>query len=503
MSPRGTGDAMRSLVAAAWLALISVPVAAAPAARVEFVVGGVSATASSGQTRLLVKGADVASGEAINTHDGRVQLRFSDGAYVSLQPQTVFRIDDYRYDGKADGTERGFFSLLKGGMRTITGLVGRTNKRNYQVSTTVATIGIRGTEYTLAYTNSVSGSVGEGQIDVCNSGGCVPVTSGQAFYVASQNVKPEITAKKTDLPPQQPGDLLGGKFQTANDPSKQNGQSSLPTFVAGDQTSQSGDLNLFILTGTQTLSLATVGIGGVQPLPMTTVVLDASGAVTQLDTCGDACIVTFPTGLKGFGNDGTIAWGHGMSQDASGGMLYAHYVAGIPTPGSDLSALVANNVVATYSLLGGTLPTADALPGQMPFATGTVQSASLTVNFGAATADASISIRFDIPQSGTTAPPKQLTFDAQAKGMLLSSSGVFSYSNPGSTAGTNPNFGCVVAGSTCTLQHLNGLVAGLQANRAGFAYDVSTPAFNTATTGCVNGPCGASVKGAVVFDRKP
>jgi len=91
MSPRGSGDAMRSLVAAVWLALISVPVAAAPAARVEFVVGGVSATAPSGQTRLLVKGADVVSGEAINTHDGRVQLRFSDGAYVSLQPQTLIR----------------------------------------------------------------------------------------------------------------------------------------------------------------------------------------------------------------------------------------------------------------------------------------------------------------------------------------------------------------------------------------------------------------------------
>jgi hypothetical protein len=43
-----------------------------------------------------------------------VQLRFTDGAYVSLQPQTLFRVDDYRYDGKADGNERGFFSLLKG-----------------------------------------------------------------------------------------------------------------------------------------------------------------------------------------------------------------------------------------------------------------------------------------------------------------------------------------------------------------------------------------------------
>jgi DNA-binding beta-propeller fold protein YncE len=70
-----------------------------------------------------------------------------------------------------------------------------------QINTTVATIGIRGTEYTLAYGNSVSGSVGEGQIDVCNGGGCLPVGSGQSFYVAASDVKPEITSKKTDLPP--------------------------------------------------------------------------------------------------------------------------------------------------------------------------------------------------------------------------------------------------------------------------------------------------------------
>jgi hypothetical protein len=495
MSRRGSGHAMRCLVAAGWLVLASVPAAAAPAARVEFVVGGVSATAPSGQTRLLVKGADVVSGEAINTHDGRVQLRFSDGAYVSLQPQTVFRIDDYRYDGKADGTERGFFSLLKGGMRTITGLVGRTNKRSYQVSTTVATIGIRGTEYTLAYTNSVSGSVGEGQIDVCNSGGCVPVTSGQAFYVASPSVKPEITAKKTDLPPQQPGDVLGGKFQTANDPSKPNGQSSLPSFISGDQTSQSGDLNLFILTGTQTLSLATVGIGGVQPLPMTTVVLNASGAVTQLDTCADACIVTFPTGLKGFGNDGTIAWGHGMSQDASGGLLYAHYVAGIPTPLSDLTTLKAGNVVGTYSLLGGTLPTADAVPGQTPFATGTVQGAALTVNFGTSIANASVTFKFQIQPTDPTLPVKDVIFTAGANGMLVNS-GVFDNSSVA-------NSSCTVTGSTCTLTHMNGFVAGPSANRAGVAYDVSSSALSGSTTACSASPCGASIKGALAFDRKP
>ena len=38
------------------------------------------------------------------------------------------------------------------GLRTITGLVGRSNRDNYKVTTAVATIGIRGTEYTGAFT---------------------------------------------------------------------------------------------------------------------------------------------------------------------------------------------------------------------------------------------------------------------------------------------------------------------------------------------------------------
>ena len=464
-SPYRSCPATRCLIAGIWLGFAPALGLAAPAARVEFAVGGVSATSPTGQTRLLAKGAAVDNGDTVNTHDGRVQLRFTDGAYVSLQPQTLFRIDDYRYDGKSDGNERGFFSLLKGGLRTITGLVGRTNKRTYQVSTTVATIGIRGTEYTLAYTNSVSGSVGEGQIDVCNSAGCQPVTSGQSFFVASNSVKPEITTRKTDLPPSQPA-------------------GATPSFISGDKTSQSGDLNLFVLTGTQSLSLVTAGISGFQPA--TTVVLDQSGAVTQFDSCGDACIVTFPSGLKGFGNDGTVAWGRGMSQDASGGLFYTHYVTGLPTSPSDLGALVANNVVATYSLLGGTVPTADAAPGQMPFALGTVQSAGLTVNFGLSRASANVTVNMN-----------GLTFLTSATDMKVNGN-LFDKATDGSTT-----FSCSVAGGSCTLAYMAGLVAGPKANRAALVYDVSTSALGSSTAGCTSVCNGASIKGAVAFERKP
>ncbi len=87
----------------------------APAAQVDFAVGNVTAVASNGQSRALGKGAQIEQGDTVNTNAGRAQLRFTDGAYVSLQPQSQFRIDQYRFDGKQDGNEKGFFSLLKAG----------------------------------------------------------------------------------------------------------------------------------------------------------------------------------------------------------------------------------------------------------------------------------------------------------------------------------------------------------------------------------------------------
>src|SRR5947208_2354350 len=99
--------------------------AGAAAAKIDFVSGAVTVSGADGRTRPLTKGADVDSGDKITTNDGRAQLRFTDGSYMSLQPNTEFGIKEYRYEQKNDGTEGAFFSLVKGALRTVTGAVGR------------------------------------------------------------------------------------------------------------------------------------------------------------------------------------------------------------------------------------------------------------------------------------------------------------------------------------------------------------------------------------------
>lgn len=197
----------------------------AGAARVDFAAGSVMAVNAAGAQRAVTKGAEIGSGEAVVTGSGgRAQLRFTDGALISLQPSTEFKIDNYQFSGKGDGEEKGFFSLIKGGMRTITGLIGRSNRNNYQVSTSVATIGIRGTEYTAGLNPSGSELLvhtGEGLVEVCNGAGCVLLGSGESGSVQGQN-QPKRTETRPQLPPAQPdpnvmpqfstGDVLGGLY---------------------------------------------------------------------------------------------------------------------------------------------------------------------------------------------------------------------------------------------------------------------------------------------------
>lgn len=221
---------------------------AANAGRIDFAVGDVRALAADGRSRPLTKGATFDSGDTIETGDGRAQLRFTDGAQVSLQPGSQFRIDDYNFSGKADGSEKGLFSLLKGGLRTITGWVGRTNRDNYKVTTAVATIGIRGTEYSVNYGNSITVTTGEGIIEICNAAGCLILNSGETAYVADGNTQPTMTDKKADVPPPPPeNETLLSASETTEAPT-----------VLGDIPTPASEINS--MSGTYSFSLVSASV---------------------------------------------------------------------------------------------------------------------------------------------------------------------------------------------------------------------------------------------------
>jgi hypothetical protein len=147
---------------------------AAVAGRFQFVAGDVRIVSVDGKERQAIKGGEINEKESIlSGKTGSAQLRMIDDGIVAVRPETALRIDEYKFADKEDGTERGFFSLLKGGFRSITGLIGRGNKDNYGIRTPSATIGIRGTDHETVHLTAALPNLPEGTYNKVNKGATV------------------------------------------------------------------------------------------------------------------------------------------------------------------------------------------------------------------------------------------------------------------------------------------------------------------------------------------
>ncbi len=151
------------------------------------------------------KNAELNVGDAIETKEGRVQLSMIDGGKISLQPNTIYKINQFEFAGKEDGSEFNFTELVKGGLRTVSGLIGHKNRDHYQLKTAVATIGIRGTEFTVNFNDNILlMTTNHGSVDVCNLGGCLNAITGQSIEVAGIGGAPKPSnkaAKAAAAPP--------------------------------------------------------------------------------------------------------------------------------------------------------------------------------------------------------------------------------------------------------------------------------------------------------------
>ncbi|MDA0821545.1 MAG: FecR domain-containing protein [Proteobacteria bacterium] len=173
--------------------------AAVEAGKVVTIAGRAAAATQDGDIRKLDRGGPVNAGDTVVTSaNSYVRMKFVDGASVILRPNSRFHIEDYRM-AEAQQESRSFFNLVKGGFRAVTGLIGKQNPASYRVRTAVATIGIRGTDYSMVtcQDGSCSGNpdgdyyqVHEGRISVVTGGGESEYASGDFGYVSDPSMSP-------------------------------------------------------------------------------------------------------------------------------------------------------------------------------------------------------------------------------------------------------------------------------------------------------------------------
>lgn len=167
------------------------------AGKVLMAVGSVEAV--SAEKQILKRRSKIYVGDTIFTgQDSQAQLRMSDGALVSLGENAEFAVKEYSYnqEGKKDAV---VLSVLKGGLRTITGKV---DKSAYSMETPVATLGIRGTVFDIfvAANGETTVVLREGGVDV----------TGQVGEAMLLKLAGLATLIQSGGEPSKPGDVPAG-----------------------------------------------------------------------------------------------------------------------------------------------------------------------------------------------------------------------------------------------------------------------------------------------------
>ncbi|MDP2878184.1 MAG: FecR family protein, partial [Sulfuricella sp.] len=212
----------RSVISASLLFACMGTAHAASVGRVLVSVGDTTAIRNSVVIKLAT-GAEVQSGDTLRVGEAsNMQVRFIDEGIIALRANSAYRIDDYRFENKP-GEDKAIFSLLKGGLRAITGAIARTSRDNYAVKAQAATIGIRGTHFVLAQCSSdcfnkdgskaedgLFGGVTDGRIAVTNQAGEKEFGKSEFFHVVSAITLPQPLL----APPSFLRDQLEGQAKT-------------------------------------------------------------------------------------------------------------------------------------------------------------------------------------------------------------------------------------------------------------------------------------------------
>lgn len=146
---RGTMFTYKSLVqgvAGVALAMMAAAAWAAGAGVVTHLSGTMSVQRPDGSVRILSQKSEVQPGDVLTTQrDSYAQINFTDGSAATMRPNTTMKLEAYSFNQEAPQSDGMFMKLLKGGLRTVTGLIGkRGNQDAYKIGTATATIGIRG-----------------------------------------------------------------------------------------------------------------------------------------------------------------------------------------------------------------------------------------------------------------------------------------------------------------------------------------------------------------------
>jgi hypothetical protein len=122
--------------------------------------GPLLAKKADSSTKALSLKSAVEPGDTLISEKGTyARIKFVDDSEITLLPNSQLKIDDFSFDEDKLEKDSAGFSLVKGGLRAVTGTLGKRNKEKWRMNTPTATIGIRGTHLGALFCQNDCGGV--------------------------------------------------------------------------------------------------------------------------------------------------------------------------------------------------------------------------------------------------------------------------------------------------------------------------------------------------------
>lgn len=205
--------AIKTLTALVLAAACGLGMAAQVAGTVVNLSGPLMVRKADGAVKVLALKSEVEQGDTlVSEKNTYAQIRFVDNSEVTLKPNTTFKVEAFAYEQDKPASDSASFTLVKGGLRSVTGLLGKRNRERFQLKTPTSTIGIRGTTFIAEMVappgiNQQPGkmapglhvSVIDGAIVVSNPAGAQLFSSGQFGFVGDLRTPPVIVPANPTL----------------------------------------------------------------------------------------------------------------------------------------------------------------------------------------------------------------------------------------------------------------------------------------------------------------
>lgn len=170
-----------------------------------------------GGTAMLAVSSSISAGDTLVTEANTyTRVKFIDNGEMVVRPSSQVVVKNYAYDADHPENDRVVIRLVNGGLRSVTGLIGKRNHDAVSFETPTGAIAVRGTNFGALFcqadcggvptssgttpSNGLYVDVSQGAVVVSNPAGQQVFQSGQFGFVANPSTPPVVIPPAQGVP---------------------------------------------------------------------------------------------------------------------------------------------------------------------------------------------------------------------------------------------------------------------------------------------------------------